>query len=476
MDALTDGSYRIVGFGGGIRGTKTWGSLAAIITLCRMFPRSRWAVVRRDLPRLRQNTLPSFEKLRALAGGFVGPVNQSTWTSTCQNGSQIIFFAESLDVDPDLSRWKGLEVNGFVLEECDELAERSFYKAIERAGAWIVPSGQQPPPFIICTFNPCANWPKRIFYEPWKHGTIGAPYAFIPATAADNPFVAAEQREAWRSMPSFEYKRFVEGDWDVLTGRYYDNLSAPVHLVSRTALPNVLPDWWEYWGAYDWGYAHWSPFGSFCKDTEGRIVLLDTIWMRREQDPAMASTIKAAADPRCIREVYAGHDCWSKVTAHGASGKTVNEVFYEQGIWLAKADIDLVNGGRALRRALSVTNGVPGLAMVDTPGNRKVFDQLAETMPDENNVNKPAKMDADSEGRGGDDGADMIRYGISSKIRVPKVDETQYTQDAPHHDPHIEFKTIDGKEPKWIGPGDPESDWDTNGFGSGYADQLPVNI
>lgn len=478
METLTDGRFRIVGFGGGIRGTKTWGSLAAVITLCRIFPRSRWAVVRKDLPRLRQNTLPSFEKLRAQAGGFVGPVNQSTWTATCSNGSQIIFFSESLDVDPDLSRWKGLEVNGFVLEESDELAERSFYKAIERAGAWIVPSGTQPPPFVICTFNPCANWPKHIFYEPWKNGTIAEPYAFIPATAADNPYIAAEQREAWRSMPSFEYKRFVEGDWDVLTGRFYDGLTAPVHIVQRAQLPNILPDWWEYWGAYDWGYAHWAPFGQFCKDTEGRIVLLDTIWMRRQQDHDMASTIVQTADPRCVREVYAGHDCWAKVTAHGASGRTVNEVFYESGIWLVKADTDLVNGGRAVRRALSVTDGSngPGFVMVDTPGNRRVFDQLANTMPDENNVNKPAKVDADAEGRGGDDGADMVRYGLATKVRVPTLGERfNHAGQEPHHDPNLKLRTIDGKPPRWIGPGDPDSEWSTDA-GSGYAEQLPVNI
>lgn len=475
MDTLSAGPYRIVGFGGGIRGTKTWGSLASIIALCKIFPRSRWAVVRKDLPRLRQNTIPSFEKLRAKASGFVGPVNQSTWTSTCTNGSQIIFFAESLDIDPDLSRWKGLEVNGFVLEEADELAERTFYKAIERAGAWIVPSGEQPPPFIICTFNPCANWPKRIFYEPWKLGSIAAPYAFIPATQADNPYIATEQRDAWRSMPSFEYKRFVEGDWDVLTGRYYDGINALVHLVPPSTVPPNLPDWWEYWGAYDWGYAHWAPYGQFCKTPDGQIILLDTTWMRRQQDQDMASTIVAVSHPACLREVYAGPDCWAKQTAHGASGKTVHEVFYDAGIWLYRADVDRINGGRAVRRALSLQNGRPGLVMIDTPGNRRVFDQLAETMPDEDNVNKPAKVDADAEGRGGDDGADMLRNGVSTKIRVPDMGELFKSAEAPHHDPNVKLTTVDGKPPTWIGPGDDGYDgMSMTGPTGGFDDYLPT--
>lgn len=421
MDAVTDGRYRIIGFGGGIRGTKTWGLLSTLIALCTIYPRSRWAVVRKDLPTLRRNTLPSFEKLRERANGFVGSVKQDTWTSKCANGSEIIFFPESLDVDPDLSRWKGLEVNGFGLEEADELSDRSYVKAIERAGTWIIPgAAEQPTPFIIATFNPCGNWPKRVFYTPWRDGTLAPPYAFIPATQADNPFISDEQRAAWKSMPPQEYKRFVEGDWTVLAGRFYDSLNAQVHFIQREELPTVLPGWWEYWGAYDWGYQHWAVFGSFCKTPEGQIILLDSTWMRKEQDVDQARSIKGTvAHPNCLREVYAGWDCWTEVKSRGGMGIRTADIFHEEGIGLVKADNDRVNGGRALRRALMVRDGQPGIVMVDTPGNRLVFDQLSMVLPDENNVNKPRKMNADEEGRGGDDGADMVRYGVATQVSEP---------------------------------------------------------
>lgn len=422
FDTMRDGRFRIIGFGGGIRGTKTWGTLAAIVALCKLFPRSRWAVVRKSLPDLRRNTIPSFNKLRETLGSFVGEINQSDWTATCANGSQILFFPESLDTDPDLDRWKGLEVNGFLLEEANELAEASFHKAIERAGAWIVPTGlTQPPPYVLATFNPCANWPKRVFYEPWKNQTIAAPYAFIPATAADNPYIPQMQREAWKALPEQEYRRFVEGDWTVLSGRYYDTIDPRVHLIPRSALPAKLPGWWTYWGGYDWGYAHWAVFGAFAMDGDGTAYLLDSVWMRREQDEQQAHTIRSTMPEPCLGTVYAGHDCWTTSTARGGRGITTQEIFGAQGIYLVRADIDRVNGGRALRRALSFKRSAdgaltepPALYVVDTPGNRRVLDQLAEIMPDENNVEKPAKVDADSEGRGGDDGADMIRYGVAS--------------------------------------------------------------
>ena len=188
--------------------------------LCREYPGSRWAIVRKDLPTLRKNTLPSLQKLLLHYGNFVGPLNQSTWTWTCINGSEIMFFPESFSKDPELNRWKGLEVNGFVLEEANELNESSAYKAIERAGSWIIPKTEgnpdpkQPPPLVLFTFNPCANWPRFWFYEPHNDETIEAPYYYLPSTEADNPYVTEAQRENWKSLPKEEYDRFVKGSWE----------------------------------------------------------------------------------------------------------------------------------------------------------------------------------------------------------------------------------------------------------------------
>src|SRR5438105_3393333 len=83
--------------------------------------------------------------------------------------------------------------------------------------------------------NPCANWPRRRFYIPWRDQTIQAPYAFIPSTAADNPYISDAQREGWKEMPENEYRRFVKGDWEALTSAYYDMLNPQVHLINRTA-------------------------------------------------------------------------------------------------------------------------------------------------------------------------------------------------------------------------------------------------
>jgi hypothetical protein len=110
-----------------------------------VYPGSRWAIIRKDLQRLRDTTIPSFDKLRTRTGGFVGPVNQSNWNATCANGSVLLFRGENIDKDPELLRFHGYEVNGFLNEEADELSERTLTKEIERAGTWIIPEGRATP-------------------------------------------------------------------------------------------------------------------------------------------------------------------------------------------------------------------------------------------------------------------------------------------------------------------------------------------
>lgn len=214
-NAAFSGEYLYMLYGGGIRSGKTALALILAQTLARIYPRSRWAVVRKDVPSIRRNVLPAFSKFRI--PGFTGDINYVSWTAPCRNGSEIIFVNENIAGDPDLDAWKGLEVNGFVLEEANELTRAAWYKALERAGSWVVPDGAQPPPYIFLTCNPALGWVKDIFYDPWKRGTLARPYYFQPATIAENPHIPDAYRESLKSLPEREYRRFVLGDWDALS-------------------------------------------------------------------------------------------------------------------------------------------------------------------------------------------------------------------------------------------------------------------
>jgi hypothetical protein len=223
-DVLSGKKGNIMGFGGAVRGGKTVGVLAAVFILCRIYPGSRWCVVRKDLPRIRRNTIPTIEKFAPRP--FVGRLDKSEWKYRCSNGSEILVMGEQLSTDPDLDRFKGLEVNGFVLEEANELSEQTANKCKERVGSWIIqpteerPNPAQPPALILCTFNPADNWVREWFYDPYVEGRIALPYYFRPALPKDNRYNTAQQWEMWKELPEVEYKRFIEGDWSAIVDPY----------------------------------------------------------------------------------------------------------------------------------------------------------------------------------------------------------------------------------------------------------------
>jgi len=215
LEAVFSKKYRVIVYGGAIRGGKTFAGIGALILLCKMYPGSRWAIVRDTLPTLKRNTIPSFFKCCPKA--FIKSHNQETQTVTLTNGSQIIFFPENYNQDKDLNRWKGLEVSGFLLEEFNELQHDSFNKALERAGAHIMPEDKKPPPLIIATCNPSNGWVKELIYDRYINDTLPAKWLYISSRIFDNPFATrdTDYMEQLQSLPRLQYEKFVNGDWEL---------------------------------------------------------------------------------------------------------------------------------------------------------------------------------------------------------------------------------------------------------------------
>lgn len=210
IDACFDGRYKFLFYGGAAGGGKTYVGLAILILLSKLFPNSRWCVVRKDYQKLKQNTLPSFNKLvpKRFLVKFVDGVAYFT------NGSQILFKGENYAYDKDLTWMDGFEVNGFLFEEAQELQKKLLEKAKLRAGRHIIPSS--PPILVMITGNPSQNWSKEIFVEPAKEGTLKEPYYYLPALMSDNPHLPEQYKDSLTSLDSITYQRYVLGNWDII--------------------------------------------------------------------------------------------------------------------------------------------------------------------------------------------------------------------------------------------------------------------
>lgn len=218
ITAAISGKYRVVGFGGGIRGGKTFGALWALVILARIYPNSRWVVVRKTLKILKETSIKSYQGMGITY--FQQSYNQESCTATFANGSEIIFFGENYEDDKELNRWKGLECNGFLFEEGNECRVETFWKAIERAGTHIPKLRgkelKKPPPLVMLTCNPSQGWVKELLYNPWRDKTLRPDWLFIPALITDNPSMANDTAymESLKMMPRAYYEVFVKGDWD----------------------------------------------------------------------------------------------------------------------------------------------------------------------------------------------------------------------------------------------------------------------
>jgi len=95
-------------YGGAIRGGKTFAGIGALLLLAKMYPKSKWCIVRDTLQTLKRTTIPSFNKV--CPQSFIKSYNQDTQTVTLSNDSQIIFMGENYADDKELNRFKGLEV------------------------------------------------------------------------------------------------------------------------------------------------------------------------------------------------------------------------------------------------------------------------------------------------------------------------------------------------------------------------------
>ena len=215
-DYALNGEKRVIVFGGAIRGGKTYWLLLTLISLCLLYPRSRWVIIRKSLPDLKRTTFPTFTSIMMDGvATYIKSWNRDTNVITFKNGSELMFMGESYDDDKDLNRFRGLEINGAGLDEVNELQEVTFYKVQERIGSWNKAQGN-PPIVCLATCNPAHNWVKTIIYERYKENTLPSKWAFISSKITDNPHIPAEYLEALKELPPIQYARFVEGDWDVM--------------------------------------------------------------------------------------------------------------------------------------------------------------------------------------------------------------------------------------------------------------------
>lgn len=102
-----------------------------------------------------------------------------------------------------------------------------------------------------------AGWQiiKTTFKNPWSGKTLERERVYIPSRVTDNQFLGDEYIANLQMAGSEQLvKAWLEGDWDIIDGAFFDGWAAGRHVIPPLSIPK---DWLRF-RSMDWGFA--TPF------------------------------------------------------------------------------------------------------------------------------------------------------------------------------------------------------------------------
>lgn len=209
--AFRSGKYKYLCAAGTAGSGKTLGTLGLLHILCCKIPGVRFFVGRKSEKNLKQTTIPSYNEMKRKslssdASQLVG------MTAKYRNGSEILFIWCDVTKDPELNNIRGLEVNGGLFEEANQIDKQYFEVSKTRIGRWRKELCQ---PFVLLNLNPSLGWVKDIFYDPWSEGRLGEGYYFLEFDEKDAKDCSGKDYvRTLQDLAPQEHDRFVKNKWD----------------------------------------------------------------------------------------------------------------------------------------------------------------------------------------------------------------------------------------------------------------------
>lgn len=403
--------YRIVGFGGARGGGKSVGLRSIHLIRRIQYPRSSGVIFRKTYPELESNHIrPLFSQFPALKEYW----NEQKKTLTLPNGS-VQMFRHCKNIN-EVGLSQGNEWHDFAYEEAGEIQEDVFdqLRASNRSSDPNIPARAQ------LTFNPGGlghAWLKRRFItRQFKPNERPEDHFFIRSLLEDNPALMSadpEYENTLMSIGSEALRRaWRHGDWDVLAGQFFTEFQRDIHVIE----PFKIPDHWNRFCAFDWGFTHPGSMGWFACDEDG------TLYTYRERSQSgwyvedWADYFKSQPDHKKVSIIWAGHDLWvSRATNRKQTPPTLAEEFLKCGLVMKRANIDRKQGAMMMRNYLkSAGKNGPRWQIFNTCPI--VIDHVTRMVHNPDDLEDVLKVDASGDDVfSGDDSYDMARMGLMSR-------------------------------------------------------------
>lgn len=302
----------------------------------------------------------------------------------------------------------------------DELGQWATDKPYKMLLACLRSPAAIPVKRVRATANPGGaghHWIKQRFIEHAPLGyklrrdkDTGHDILYIPSRVYDNKILLKQDPGYINRLKGVGSKALVrawlEGDWDVVTGAYFDTFSSNRHVIE----PFKIPEHWLKFRAFDWGSAKpscclWLAVsdGTIERFPRGSIIVFKELYTSKGNNEGTKQTVEEVAD--LISAMTTENITYSVAdtaifTQDG--GESMAERFAKKGVKFRPADKKRIPGWEQIRRRLNDET----LFIFSTATN------LIRTLPlAQHDDRHPEDIDTDCE----DHGIDTLRYGLMSR-------------------------------------------------------------
>ncbi len=310
---------------------------------CR-YPGIRILIVRREYPELEQSIILPMRKLI--------PPELASYNGTMRafffaNGSMIKFghYGAGDDVE-----YQGQEYDWIFIDEATQFTEEQF----RTLGACLRGVSKIPRRMYL-TCNPGGighAWVKRLFVDREFYQDKGErpeDYCFIPATVDDNPHLlegSPEYKQMLELLPEDVRRAHRYGDWNALAGVYFPEFQDQTHLEDPFLR---IPAHWRLYRAFDYGLDMLACLW-IAVDFDGRCHVYREVQQSGLIVSDAAALIRSLTpDYERVECTIAPPDMWSR---QKDSGKSMAELFAQNGVQLIRAGNDRVQGWMAVKEML----------------------------------------------------------------------------------------------------------------------------
>jgi phage terminase large subunit len=452
--------YRL--FGGAAGPGKTKALLFEAIMQAREVAGCDTLLLRRTFPELESSLLTYFR--RDVPRSWYENYNASKHVVTWKNGSTTRFgYCRN---ENDVYQYQGAEFLFIGIDELTHftLKQWQFLTSRNRCPAKVYSDGKNLGKRIVPCMAGATNpgnighaWVKALWVDHvpppgFERTGLYDPqdYDFIRARLDDNPIYAndVEYRRTLEALPEHLRRAFLDGDWNVFAGQYFDIFDIGRH----TARPEDirLDPWLPRWISIDWGFQHPSAVYWHCAvpvasgqsslfsserntqrssgpnrvknpsadsftgnrelTTENLRIVTYREFVQNNLSPRMlAQAIAERSNRERISEVFLSPDAFAHRTSEASIAEQLGDVLVANGLPRpSPADDDRIGGWQLMYQLLESN------AWLITENCAELIERIPQLVRDDRRHEDIRKVE-------GDDSADAARYGLVSGVRLAGV-------------------------------------------------------